>query len=199
MKLSTKSTVEKYPLLLWMLQNVPPILISAGAGRRANPKNVNAGTTTCGQICAFGLIICSIVSVLNELMAPHYLHQPWSKADIIYIAMAVIGSGLRIHALASLSRQNGTCTARDHQLVQTGFYRFIRHPGYAGNIMGLLGFLGFLGLRPPGLIWTLAFALPVTVYMAIKIPHEEQILHEHYGEAWEHYSRQTWRLLPLIF
>ncbi len=38
MKLSTKSTVEKYLLLLWMLQNVPPILISAGAGRRANPK-----------------------------------------------------------------------------------------------------------------------------------------------------------------
>ena len=37
--------------------------------------------------------------------------------------------------------------------------------------MGLLGFLGFLGLRPPGLIWTLAFALPVTVYMVGDLVH----------------------------
>ena len=39
------------------------------------------------------------------------------------------------------------------------------HAGYTGAILSLFGLLGFLGLRPPGLIWTLVYALPMTLLM----------------------------------
>ncbi len=38
-----------------------------------------------------------------------------------------------------------------------------------------------------------------TCLQAVRIPHEEHMLHHHFGRQWEEYCSRTWRLLPLIF
>ena len=37
--------------------------------------------------------------------------------------------------------------------------------GYTGGIISGLGTVGFMGLRPPGLAWSVLFALPMTLFM----------------------------------
>ena len=39
------------------------------------------------------------------------------------------------------------------------------HAGYTGAILSLFGLVGFMGLRPPGLVWMLVYALPMTLLM----------------------------------
>ena len=45
-------------------------------------QNIAAGAVNWTNICAYGIIICGIVSVSDVLVGPHYLELPWSKADV---------------------------------------------------------------------------------------------------------------------
>lgn len=53
-------------------------------------QNVAAGIVTCGYVCAYGLIICMIVSAYDKYVAPDYLDLPWSKADVGLPPMLVL-------------------------------------------------------------------------------------------------------------
>ncbi len=81
-----------------------------------------------------------------------------------------------------------------HELVQTGFYRWIRHPSYAGAFLGAIGwalvFRSGLGLILVGLL--LPAFLPV-------VKAEETLLAAEFGQDYEAYRRKTWRLLPGIY
>jgi protein-S-isoprenylcysteine O-methyltransferase Ste14 len=80
----------------------------------------------------------------------------------------------------------------DHTLVTTGPYRYIRHPMYAAQIPLIFSWLPasanwLVGL--PGLIGGL-------LVFALRIPHEEEIMMERFGEAYREYMQQAGRFLP---
>ncbi len=81
-----------------------------------------------------------------------------------------------------------------HQLVTTGIYGFIRHPSYAGLLIGSAGWS--LAFRSgAGLILT---ALLVPVVLS-RIRSEEALLAWYFGPAYDAYRARTSRLLPGIF
>ena len=51
------------------------------------------------------------------------------------------------------------------RLVQSGPYRYIRHPGYTGALLSFTGALAILGLQPLTLAWWLIFAGPMSLFM----------------------------------
>ncbi len=75
------------------------------------------------------------------------------------------------------------CAAHDQASERCdGALSWIMLAGYTGNILGLFGFLGFLGLHPPGQVWTLVFALPVTTFLVGALecsPRLSALKHEH--------------------
>ena len=79
-------------------------------------------------------------------------------------------------------------------LVETGPYRWIRHPIYAAYLMNYLGG----GLLAGNLILTL---VPVTMYavlVAIRIGREEGVMRETFGRAYTEYEGRTGRLCPRV-
>ena len=65
------------------------------------------------------------------------------------------------------------------RLVQSGPYRYLRHPGYTGALISFTGALAILGLQPLTLAWWIIFAAPMGLFMvsletAICIPCSEQ-------------------------
>jgi protein-S-isoprenylcysteine O-methyltransferase len=96
---------------------------------------------------------------------------------------------LKGHFTVGLGRQAG------HTLVTTGPYRFVRHPGYLGYIIGLTG----LGLAL-GSIAALAIVIPATGFILWRMPREEKALLEEFGDSYRDYvARTKWRLLPGIY
>jgi protein-S-isoprenylcysteine O-methyltransferase Ste14 len=84
---------------------------------------------------------------------------------------------------------------RDHQLIRTGPYRYIRHPSYLGILIITLGdgiaLANWLSLL-------LCIALPaIGVVRRIKV--EEDELFHHFGEQYRDYREKTWRIIPLIY
>ena len=48
------------------------------------------------------------------------------------------------------------------RLVQTGPYRYMRHPGYTGGLISGFGLWAFLGLRPLSPLWWVMYVAPWT-------------------------------------
>ena len=80
-------------------------------------------------------------------------------------------------------------------LIEVWPYRYVRHPSYSGALMTLLGFGLALGN------WVgLAAALSCLGFAYVyRIPIEEAALTLALGEAYEQYTKRTWRLVPFLF
>lgn len=83
---------------------------------------------------------------------------------------------------------------KDHQLITSGPFRFIRHPRYLGLIFMALGYaLLFRSLA--GMAMTLLL-IPALIW---RIKGEETMMADEFGSDWQAYLKRTWRLVPFIF
>ncbi len=82
----------------------------------------------------------------------------------------------------------------DQKVVDTGPYRLIRHPVYAGLILAALG-LGLALQSWAAIILVLAGAS----FFGPRMYFEERFLRAELGEQYVEYCRKTKRLIPFIF
>lgn len=85
-------------------------------------------------------------------------------------------------------------TDRGHVLCDTGPYRFVRHPGYAGNSLALFGFVLALGS-----VWAL---IPAAVALLISVTRtvlEDQTLREELPGYRGYARRVRYRLIPGLY
>ena len=115
------------------------------------------------------------------------------------IGLAVFGLGiaLRWYAIIHLGRffTVNVAIAEDHRLIDTGPYRWLRHPSYTGWLLAIAG----LGLCLANWL-SLAILLIATLGLILwRIGLEEQALRGAFGEAYTAYASRTWRLFPYIY
>jgi protein-S-isoprenylcysteine O-methyltransferase Ste14 len=83
---------------------------------------------------------------------------------------------------------------RHHQVVRSGPYRWVRHPGYAGALLAY-------GAAPLLLdsVWIFFPVLFLTLVLAVRIQREEKFLKENL-EGYSAYTEKTrYRLIPGIW
>ena len=112
------------------------------------------------------------------------------------LALVLLGIAFALWAIATLGRHYDLELEihRDHELIRTGPYRFVRHPLYTG-----LG-LHFVGAcLATGNLLLIAGTLLVTfpaLYLRAKT--EERLLRERFGPAYDTYAREVGMLVPLL-
>jgi protein-S-isoprenylcysteine O-methyltransferase len=85
--------------------------------------------------------------------------------------------------------------AADHKVIDTGPYRYIRHPSYTGVLAAFLGFALYLG----NLASLVALMTAVTFVFLHRIRIEEQVLQSALGEPYVEYMSRTKRLIPFVY
>jgi protein-S-isoprenylcysteine O-methyltransferase Ste14 len=85
-------------------------------------------------------------------------------------------------------------TDRGHVVCDTGPYRVVRHPGYAGNIPPLVGIVLALGS-----VWTLVPAAVALIIAVIRTSLEDQTLQEELPGYRDYARRVHYRLIPGIY
>ena len=85
-------------------------------------------------------------------------------------------------------------TERGHEVCDSGPYKFVRHPGYAGNIFALFGIVLALGSA-----WTLIPALVAIIISVIRTALEDQTLQEELPGYRDYARRVRYRLIPGIY
>lgn len=112
-------------------------------------------------------------------------------------ALFVLGLSLRWVAIISLKRAFTVKVTilKNHQLKSDGVYRWVRHPSYTGMYIYALG-LGF-ALHNILSVFILLWGVWYTTHK--RIPIEESVLEDHFGDAYREYKAKTWKLFPLIY
>jgi len=86
-------------------------------------------------------------------------------------------------------------TAEDQKIIKKGIYKYIRHPGYLGELLIFFG-LGFVTYSLLGILG--AIILSLMVFVGEVIP-EEKYMVEKFGNEYEEYMKETFRFIPYIF
>jgi protein-S-isoprenylcysteine O-methyltransferase Ste14 len=127
-------------------------------------------------------------------------HDIWTiDGDVMRwtgLALLIVGSIVRMWPVFVLGRRFSGLVAiqRDHQLVTTGIYRYVRNPSYLGLLVSSVG-LALVFRAAAGVLITALLLIPLLA----RIRSEERLLTEHFGDEYKSYRARTWRLLPGIY
>ncbi|AMD29561.1 hypothetical protein Nps_00335 [Candidatus Nanopusillus acidilobi] len=116
---------------------------------------------------------------------------------IIGFSLFIIGLALQGIAEATLGKYYlpSIGTVEDQKIIKNGIYKYIRHPGYFGEIIIFFG-LGFVTYSLLGILG--AFIVSLMIYFGEVIPEEKYML-EKFGKEYEEYMKETFRFIPYIF
>jgi len=129
------------------------------------------------------------------------VHGPvvWSSDLEVWRAVAATGFALPSialfrNAVVSLGRQwrFDAGLNRDHELVQTGAYRIVRHPIYASMLGMLLASICLVGTWPG---WPIALVLFIAG-TEIRVRVEDNLLRQRFGERFTKWQRSIPAYLP---
>jgi protein-S-isoprenylcysteine O-methyltransferase Ste14 len=146
-------------------------------------------------LLGFGGVLLPLVAGLDALFG---WSPPFSlPAKILALLIILAGYALGSYALIENRFFSGVVriqTDRGHQVVSTGPYRWIRHPGYAGALLTYLATPLFLDSK-----WAFLPALYVTIVLVIRTSLEDKTLQNELEGYREYARRVRYRLLPGVW
>jgi protein-S-isoprenylcysteine O-methyltransferase Ste14 len=110
------------------------------------------------------------------------------------VTVLILGVALRTWAILTLGRlcKFVVVIQDEHHVVDTGPYRFVRHPSYSGGLLALTG----AGIALHSWLSILAAAGLPLLAILIRIAVEEARLVRDLGGDYRSYARRTKRLIP---
>jgi protein-S-isoprenylcysteine O-methyltransferase Ste14 len=117
--------------------------------------------------------------------------------NILGFVLIAIGYTFAVWALAENRFFSGVVriqTDRGHMVCDSGPYRIVRHPGYAGNILPLPGIV--LALSS---VWTLIPAAVALIITVVRTVLEDQTLQEELPGYRDYARRVHYRLFPGVY
>ena len=114
---------------------------------------------------------------------------------VLGTVLLAAGLGFSVWARRHLGRNWSAhvVVKKDHELVRTGPYRYVRHPIYTGILLAFLGMVLAVGE------WRSLLAMGfVLLSFAIKSGEEERRMGEVFPE-YEQYRRETAALIPFVY
>lgn len=148
-------------------------------------------------------VVLLTVGTINSLSIVIYALTPswisWADACLPYW-LRWIGVGLCVASVLLVlwcDRHLGRNFSRElrirseHYIVETGPYRWVRHPIYSSGILFLVGVFLVTSNYFVGLCWS-----GLLVFYALRIPKEEAMMVGAFGDTYTEYANRTGRLLP---
>lgn len=164
--------------------------------RRSGPD-----ATSKDQGSRWVLIIAEIVGLGCGILAAYHFRSCSLPARNLFcifgVCVFVMGMVLRLYSIIYLGPffTNNVAIATNHRLIDSGPYRYIRHPSYTGALMLFLG----LGLGTGNWLSVVVIIVPVFAAFWWRMGIEEAALLDALGEPYRCYMKRTKRLVPMIY
>ena len=121
----------------------------------------------------------------------------WNTFFVTGSILALIGLIIRVTSILTLKQQFTYTVTKieNHELIETGLYKIIRHPGYLGQLIIFLGISTCLS----NWISVLLMIIPVSLGYLNRINIEEEFMVAQMGQKYLDYQKRTKRLIPKIY
>jgi protein-S-isoprenylcysteine O-methyltransferase Ste14 len=178
-------------VLLWILAFFVETLIIRSGGVRSTEVRSDRGSGLLILLSVFGSI-----SIANVFAASGFVLLPVG-AFYVGLAMMLLGMAFRFWAVASLrSFFSYTVQIKEgHRVIESGPYRFVRHPAYAGSLLTMVG----VGFALQSLAAVLLIAVVFLAAFGYRIRVEERALVGSLGEEYLSYAKRVKRMIPFVF
>jgi protein-S-isoprenylcysteine O-methyltransferase len=187
-------------ILAYLLIAVFFLLVERRRGNRAARTFRNSQFDGGSQrVLAIGIVMVELGLVLGPVLNHFGIGRLAWDGIVGWTGVALMVGGIVLRNWAGRTLgafYTRTLRVQDgQQIVRDGPYRVIRHPGYAGAL------LLWVGAVVAVVNWiAIAIVAPVIVgAYAYRIHCEEAMLASTFGEQYQEYQAQTWKLIPLIY
>jgi protein-S-isoprenylcysteine O-methyltransferase Ste14 len=121
----------------------------------------------------------------------------WNIFFIIGSVLALTGLIIRVTSILKLKQQFTYTVTKieNHELIETGLYKIIRHPGYLGQLIIFLG----ISICLSNWLSILLMNIPVLLGYLNRINVEEKFMVEQMGQKYLDYQKRTNKLIPVIY
>jgi len=182
-------------LKLGLIYLVSEILLTLT--RRSRSKTgTKQDRSTLGMIwLVIALSVMAGVFVAQNFPAAALPHE--RMFAIAGVVLFVAGLLLRWWAIITLGRffTVDVTIERDHELVERGPFRILRHPSYTGVLLAFVG----LGLSLRNWAALLVILLPIGAAFIRRMNVEEDALSRALGLRYTDYMKRTKRLVPFVY
>lgn len=178
-------------IFLWVLSFFVERLIIRSGGERSAEIESDRGS---GLIIVLGIF--GSLSIANVFAASGLTRLPVASF-YLGLAMMLLGMAFRFWAVSTLrSFFSYTVQIKEgHHVIESGPYRFVRHPAYAGSLLTLVG-VGFV-LQSWGAVLLIATVFLLAFGYRMRV--EERALVGSLGEEYLSYAKRVKRIIPFIF
>jgi protein-S-isoprenylcysteine O-methyltransferase len=176
------------------------VISEIGLGIVKRARNGESRVADRGSLALIWLVVsCSMFLAFSlKYSAPEYGFQSLAVfAAALGTALFFAGLAIRWYAIIYLGRffTVNVAIASDHELIEGGTYRYVRHPAYSGALLAFVG----LGLCIGNWVSIAAIAIPILAVFLWRIQVEEAALLLGLGHQYRSYMDRTKRLLPGIY
>lgn len=190
---SAYTTAFVIAVLLWYIPDrISSFWLRSGRDPTAVQKDRGSYYVLIGAIVVGGLV--------GFLLAIRWTGAaiPWFRPQvtIVGIALTLLGAVLRFWAMFTLGRYFtfDVAVRAGQPVIQSGPYRFVRHPAYSGTLLSLLG----IGVALANWASIVAIVAGTLVGLLYRVRVEEKALIEALGQPYKDYMRRTARLIPFF-
>lgn len=143
-----------------------------------------------------GMIVLPLIYAFTPLLSfADYQLPYWMEWAGVMLLVTSLWLFWRSHADLGRNWSPTLELRKGHQLITSGVYKYIRHPMYAS--FGLWGVAQVLLLHN----WIAGGSSLVLFGLLyfLRVPYEEQMMLDQFGEAYQSYMNRTGRLIPRRF
>ena len=142
----------------------------------------------------FGIVI-PIISYFHPKLKKYNFDNSKSKYVGIIFMLIVFILLIHIHNKLSKMYSMELKMNKNHKLITDGIYKFIRHPTYLCSLLFLIGQQMIL----PNKIGIISSIISYSMLLFIRIPKEEKMLIEYFGDEYKNYMKNTKKIIAYIY
>jgi protein-S-isoprenylcysteine O-methyltransferase Ste14 len=121
----------------------------------------------------------------------------WNTFFTLGLIIIVLGLLIRVISFRLLKQYftYSVSKVENQELIEKGFYKVIRHPGYLGQILIFMG----ISIALSNWLSVIVMLFPILIGYMNRIRVEEKFMIEHMGDKYSDYQKRTKKLLPKIY
>lgn len=182
------------PLWIAAFYGLSEIFISTVLRAKGDAKNADKGSLkliwAVINVCMIGAVVAHVALKSASFAGSETLYY-------VSFAIFVAGIALRWYSIYYLGRffTVNVAIASDQTVIDTGPYRYVRHPSYTGSLLAFVG----VGLLLGNYVSLFLSTIPIAAVFIRRMNIEEQALAAGLGERYRSYMGRTKRLIPGVY